>query len=459
MLYCKNCGEKNAEASEFCTHCGSSLQKESQNSSSDSVPARTSNAKNGLSKKQKILFSIVGIIFILFIGAHLFLKQLYSPMKQIQTMNQAYNSKDQDAFFEKFHVQDGVIADSKNFYHTVQEYGWTYLRDELTYEVEKLQKNENTNIIHNDGSEWISINAKPIFLGLYKKVEFTIIPMEVSIYAPFKNMTIQFGDQEVVSEAEDVQISLGRFIAGQYDWSYEYDEGLFPLTSKGSYYLSPSSYSPTVVELDWDFTTVYFESDVEDATLFVNGKDTGTKISELWSYYPVQLNEDIEVYAEAKDADGNTVTSEAVPLDYDTVYLSFPHIQLEQEIAYHEDQLKYLYNNFRSDYENAIYYINFNYIEEYFKEGSTIRKDYAKFVNDHNNISGYYYDFLLNDITDFTALSETTFELTTFETFDYSSDEDDMLHYERKKKYHISYEDGHYFINKIEDLDTKKVKY
>lgn len=62
-----------------------------------------------------------------------------------------------------------------------------------------------------------------------------------------------------------------------------------------------------------------------------------------------------------------------------------------------------------------------------------------------------------NDIISFKAISDEKFELESFETFNFDSDhEKSSIHYERKKKYTFSYQDGTYYIDEIKNLDTKK---
>ncbi|MFJ8517872.1 TcaA 3rd/4th domain-containing protein [Lysinibacillus xylanilyticus] len=463
MEFCTNCGEQNSEEVSFCTNCGKILQHAQLKTSEKNEPQLSTHnhqeitPRKKMTNKQKWIYSISGIVLLVITIVHFTLSSIYDPAKQINTMNKAYNNQDKEAFFQEFHVKKGTEANAKNFYATVKDYGWTNLRNQLTYEIERLKKNENPDIIYNNG-EFISVNSKPILFGLYNKVEFVIIPTEVYINAPFKNMTIKFGDKKVVSKSEGEKVNLGKYIPGEYTWSYSYEDGYMPLADKGDVILKAQSENIAEIDIDWNFQTISVDSDLEDAIVYVNGKSTGKKVSELRELYPVQLNNKIEIYAQSQGKDGKTVKSEILPLDNDSIYLAFEHIRTEQKMAEHEEVIRNIYKEFRSDYASAISYTNFDYIERYFKEGSKIKKDYAKFVTDHNHIPGYNYDFLLNDITAFKTLSEKQFELQSFETFNYSSENEGSINYERKKKYVFSYENGKYFIDEIVDLDTKKTK-
>ncbi|SCY56751.1 TcaA 3rd/4th domain-containing protein [Lysinibacillus fusiformis] len=450
MKFCTNCGEKNSEEVLYCTNCGNSL-KEFQEQKAEK------NFKK-ISKKQKWILSISGVLLLLLISVHFILSSIFDPTKQISAMNEAYNNQDKDAFFQQFNIKEGTEANAQNLYAIVKDYGWTNLRNQLIYEVERIKNNENPDIIYN-GGEFISVNSKPILFGLYDRVEFTVIPTEVFIYAPFKNMTLKFGDKEIVSKNDEENVGFGQYIPGEYVWSYSYEDGYIPLAEEGNLILEAQSENIAQIDVDWNFQTVFVDSDLEDAVLYINGKSTEKKVSELREIFPAKLNSKIEIYAQGQDKDGKTVKSEIMPLDNNSIYLAFEHIRAEEKLAEHEDFIRSIYKNFRTDYASAIQYTNFDYIDDYFKDGSKIKKDYAKFVTDHDNIPGYNYDFLLNDIISFIKLSDKQFELQSFETFNYSSDKEGFINYERKKKYIFAFENGEYFIDEIVDLDTKKTKF
>ena len=124
-----------------------------------------------------------------------FSENVHDPIKKIEAMNIAYNNKDKDTFFSAFHFKEGTVAHPQNFYATVSEYGWTNLRNDLTNEIEKIKRKEHTDIIYNDG-EFINVQKKPVLLGLYNDIEFTVIPVEVSVWAPYENMKFNLAERK-----------------------------------------------------------------------------------------------------------------------------------------------------------------------------------------------------------------------------------------------------------------------
>lgn len=482
MNHCINCGEQNTKEAKFCVHCGfnfgeqemsshkeanaasmgaSSINQGTQKKSVAMQPAQQSNVQQPvqkMSKNNRILFGIIGAVVLVAIVAHLIIGNLLDPMKKIQAMNEAYNQQDKEAFFNEFHISDGIVADADSFYSLIKDYGWISLRDHLTDEVEKIQENQPTNIISNNHGDLLVLEQKPILLGLYKKVHFTVIPTEVAVYAPYENMTIQLGGQEVISESDDETVMLGQFIPGEYKWSYEYEGGLMPLSGEGTVMVYAQEDHQSFVDIDWGFKTLSIDSDIADAIVYVNGQSTKTTVKELSEVYPAQINPSVEIYAQVESDEGKALKSNQLKVDDEELYLAFDHVQEKARMTEHEEGVRSFFKSFRSDYENAIYYTNFDYIDHYFKDGSKIKRDYAKFVIDHRDIPGYHYDFQLNDVTSFNAVSDKKFELTSYETFDYRSAKESTIYYEREKKYVISYENDTYYIEEINNIDTKKTK-
>ncbi|WOV84766.1 zinc-ribbon domain-containing protein [Sporosarcina jeotgali] len=468
MKYCTECGKPNPEEADFCSNCGKTFQvNDAQQTAKPTSPppvaapvAQRSAVppKKPMKKSSKIMLILAGIAAIGLISTHFILQNMYDPMKKIDSMNTAYNNQDHEAFFKQFNLKKGTIASADNFYALVSEYGWKDLRNELTYEAEKIKNKQPADMIYDTG-EFISITKKPVILGLYQDVNFTILPTAVTVIPPLGNTTFHFGGKEITTAQAEESALIGQFIPGEYEWSFESTGGLMPLAGKGTYTLTPDESNRQQLDIDWDFTTLYLNSDLEDATVYINGTSTKKKVSELKEIYPAQLNKSIKIQAVSKDKDGKEVKSAEVPAVSEEIYLAFEHVQQEQQLSEEITEVEDFYKSFRSDYQDAIYYADFSFIEDYFKPGSQIRIDYAKFVSDHITIPGYAYEFLLNDVTSVTPQSSGSFELLSYEKFNYSSYKDPPLRYDRKKKYVISKVNGDYVIDAIIDLETKKTKY
>lgn len=459
------------ENAEFCRNCGARVTEPSevQSTRSSKEPVTTTQNKQPMPLRNKILIIAIILLFVALIGTHLVMKNMYNPDRKIEAMNTAYNTQDKEEFFNQFDLKQGTTGDANNFYAFVKSYGWTGLREQLDTELVKATNSgKSANIISMPG-EFISVVTKPVVFGLYHDVSFTLLPTEVTVKAPFKDTTFTFGDQEFKTTADEETIAIGSFIPGTYNWSYETAGEVVPLSGKGTVNVASTEDNVETLDVDWNVEEITILSNVEDAIVFIDGKSTEKTVDELTDLYPAQLNKNVKIHAVTKNDNGKEVSSDVVPMTESTIYLTFDHVekqeaaQLEKEqqqldLSENEQVVKDVYNSFRESYAEAIDYADFSYIQHYFQDGSAINKDYSKFVNDHNSIPGYNYRFILNDVTSVDAVSDTKFELFSFETFDYSSYEDAPVHYERKKKYTFIKIDEEFFIDSITDLNTKKTK-
>ena len=458
-------------SAEFCTSCGShfeieeSIAESSPRESPEVVPLRIKPKKKPMQRSKKILLFAIVSLFIVLISGHLVLKSVYNPERKIAAMNTAYNSQEKENFFKQFILKSGTSGNADNFYTSVKEYGWPELREQLDLEALKASTNsKDANIVSTDG-EFISVTSKPVLLGMYNDVTFTILPTEVHVTAPYKDTVLLFDGKEFKTTQDNEDVKLGSYIPGTYEWSYKTNGQLVPLAGKGDYKVEGNMDNEEEAELEWGFKTVALSSNVSNAIVFIDGKSTKKTVTELKKMHPIQFNEATKIHAVTKDSKGVEVSSDVLPLSTNKLSLNFAHVAKEERAEVQKavnveqvNTVKELYRQFRDNYSSAIYYIDFSYIGNFFIEGSKIKQDYAKFVHDHQNIYGYDYTFLLNDITSVNQISDSKYELYSFETFNYSSYDDAPLNYERKKKYVFIKSYGEFFIESITDLNTKKTK-
>lgn len=185
MKFCKNCGQQSSEDAVFCTNCGETFQKEIEakpqvkaptsiethstevrSSQTVTKPSPLPVPRKPMGKMQKALLSVLGIIILGCIIAHLVVSNHFDPVKKIEAMNTAYNSKDKEGFFNAFHFKEGTVANAHDFYATVNEYGWTRLRNDLSEEIGKIKNKEHMDIIYNDEGEFISLRIMMKFLAI-----------------------------------------------------------------------------------------------------------------------------------------------------------------------------------------------------------------------------------------------------------------------------------------------------
>lgn len=464
---CSNCGRVAITPSKFCIECGTPIQEvpQSQNYDEGTSPSinqlqqsRLQNEppqkeKKSLSRGKKIgIISVIALIGLI-IGTHFVLQNMFNPKGQLDQITKHFEDKNEKEFMNSFIFPENTYVDAKSFYQFVDDNDW--ILDDLedaVIEGEGSVKNP-------DGSKIIKITSEP-FLVLYKKFSFEVIPVEVIAYNnnPNHNLELKVGAHDLVKLNDD-EVKVGLFAPGNYEYTLKLNDGYFENELKEEAYLEGNEYSLT---FDFSEDAVYLSSDIDEATVFIDGKSTGKTASEI-ELIAAPLDGSVEIYAETMNDNGEAIQSETLYLtEYDT-HIYFAEVQEQYAIVdfydYYSWDAEDLFYSFRWDYQYAVNTADFSYVEDYFIEGSQLKNDYETFVEDHEDLGFYYYDFISNDIIDSYPLSANSLVVETLETFEFTSDEDGTWHYEREKRYTIEYVDGMLKIANIEDIkDVNKTK-
>ncbi|WP_197142971.1 TcaA 3rd/4th domain-containing protein [Lysinibacillus sphaericus] len=342
MDFCVHCGYQNAEETNFCENCGKPINsvRETKSESNNSVGpqySKQNGKKKPMSKKSK--FTIIGIAVMigLVVIANIVITKMLDPMKQIEAMDSALKQEDYRAFLEEFHIPEKSIYDAESFSLYVKENGWSAIRDNLIEEVNSLENGEFADPISDShGTDLITVLQKKVLFGLFKKVEFKLVPIEVYTEAPLKDIEIMMNNHKVKTDIEGTQL-LGQYLPGVYAWSYTYDGQWANLKNSGELAIRGNGSNKLKIDIDWEMTSLELDSDIEDAMVYVNGKSTKLTVSEIGEMYPLPANDSIEIYAVAKNSKGQEVQSNTITSDARYAYFEFPEdtnqptIEEEQE--------------------------------------------------------------------------------------------------------------------------------
>ncbi len=457
---CVNCGRVSSKPSKFCLECGAPLPEIPHNNVVNPTIAnqqqtRSQNVqppkeKKPISRGKKIGIISVIVLFILIIGAHLYIQNMFDPKGQLEKITKHFEDKNEEEFMNSFNFPEKTYVNADSFYEYIDDNEW--ILDDLKDAVKEVKKDGKASIENEDGTEIITLSSEP-FLFLYKKVTFEVEPVEVIAYNNFpeKDIELKIDGHDSIKLSDD-KVKVGLFAPGNYEYTLTFKDDYFENKITDEIYLEGNEYEFT---FDISENAVYLSSDIDDAIVFINGENTGKTASEI-ELIAAPLDGSVEIYAEATNDNGETIQSETLYLtEYDT-HLYFAEIQEQNQIQDFYDYYSYdaedLFYNFRSDYQYAVNTADFSYVEDYFNDGSKLKKDYEKFVVDHEKFDYYYYDFISNEVMDIQPLSANSLILDSFEIFEYTSDEDGTWQYEREKRYTIEYIDGMLQITNIEDL-------
>ncbi|MFC9540628.1 lysozyme inhibitor LprI family protein [Lysinibacillus sp. NPDC056959] len=329
MDFCVHCGYQNAEETNFCENCGKPINsvRETKSESNNSVGpqySKQNGKKKPMSRKSK--FTIIGIAVMigLVVIANIAITKMLDPMKQIEAMDSALKQEDYQAFLEEFQIPKDLIYDAESFSLYVKENGWSAIRDNLIEEVNSLENGEFADPISDShGTDLITVLQKEVLFGLFKKVEFKLVPIEVYTEAPLKDIEIMINNHKVKTDNEGTQL-LGQYLPGVYAWSYTYDGQWANLENSGELTIRGNGSNKLKIDIDWDMTSLELDSDIEDAIVYVNGKSTKLTVLEIGEMYPLSANDIIKIYAVAKNSKGQDVQSNIITSDARYAYFEFP---------------------------------------------------------------------------------------------------------------------------------------
>lgn len=459
---CSNCGRVSLKPSRFCLECGTPLQEVPQTQSMNTVnqeqhkrsqPVQPPKEKKPMSRGKKIGIASVIVLIALLIGAHLYIQNMLDPKGQLEKITKHFEDKDEKEFMNSFIFPDDAYVEEKAFYKYIKEND--YLLDDLEDAVKEVKKDGKAEVYNSFDEKVIRLREKS-YLFFYKKVTFEVLPVDVlaNNYWSNQDVSIQIGKHEAV-KLSDEKTKVGSYAPGIYDYKITYSDGYFEEEIKDEAIIEASNGNDYFFDIDLSENVVYLTSDIEDAIVYINGKSTDKTASEI-ELVAAPLDGSVEIYAEAKNEAGETITSETLYLTEYETHLYFAEIQEQYQIQDFYDYYSYdaedLFYYFRNDYQYAVNTADFSYVSDYFINGSQLKKDYEKFVIDHTDLGLYYYYFISNEVIDIKPLSANSLQLDSLETFEFSSEDDGTWHYEREKRYTIEYIDGELKIANIEDL-------
>src|SRR5690625_2466465 len=491
MKFCIKCGEKLKEDINFCTACGTPVERsadqintgqeeektsESEVSKSPSIASPTEtqtggkktktesvpDSKKPMSKKSKILLSIVAVLAIILFGTHTWLKSYFDPMNDLLAMNEAISNDDMDTFLSYIEFEDDVILDKESFFEYIKEEEWNEIRTAYSHLIEREKENPtplDKEIQSVTGDLLFHVKNKPIFMGLYNKYKLRAVPTKLYVYSNLENTEVTIKDTTLTIEQAEEYEEVGKIYPGEYDFKAitENEYGEFS-------YEDTALFFPGEEELEIQFAhESYYISAThgfEDAILFIDDKSIKQKIADIEYLGPFPEDSNSKLHAEWKNSSEDVVRSNSVilkDLNYPEVYFEFDETKTIVADATDEDdgEVGQFVLEFRDAYENAVNYGDYSSVESYLKPDSHADKELKKFIKDMKD--GYYhYEFEKNTVLGVEEKDDKTYEVETNEQFTFIDEDNKIYEYDREKNYIVELVDEDYKISKIEYTDTQK---
>lgn len=459
MEICSICGQENTDNSRFCQGCGNpypskTTEKVLTRTVKTSVPTQIApKTRTKMKRKNKLTFTIIITLAIVLIGAHFFIQKSIDPYKQLSNADRAFIMKDSEAFFSYFSMHKDVLANHESFYDFMKEEDWTNsISPTIKEMIRSVEQGKYLSPIQDqEGNNLISVVDEK-YLLFYKKIKVQLEPIKVTASSSVPNIEVALPNDDTITLTEDSDTIIGSFTPGIHTFNVLVTDD----SSKQTYERRNTIIGDgsNAYELFFDFSdqTINITSDYDDAIIWMNGKSTKKTAKQL-KLYNIPTDGTVKLQA-ITNADGGEKKSETVAVEDTQIHLAFSDVQAKikaeevakekkqamEEFTYeYEDYARQLFYDFRSDYSFALMYGDFSYVSDYFADGTKLKDDYRKFVIDHNDFGfSYQYDFISNDISSIETVNENTFNLYSYEVFDFFTSTDDNWHYERQKNIPLS---------------------
>lgn len=347
----------------FCSKCGSRLE----NGSCPNCSTISNSNKN--KNYFKLIIGFIIILFILIGGIFIYGKSTSKTQSEIaMDFSNAISNKNADE------LQEILYCDNQKL--QINTTNANVLIDYFTKNPSKFSDiNDNFNAgKYVDTGYPLSIkeiSKKFFFFPVYKVV---VKPTFMKVKCNFKNFKIKVLDQTYSDLNESTEI--GPLMPGNYNITAELSNSY--LNKSEVIDVNTFDNNCPNIEVFKDLKIIHIDSDIPNADLYINNKNTGIKVKDAKDFGPVDPNSTI--YAISNE-NGQKLMSKKYTVDSSSeIYINFADAKASEDDF--KTELYSLLNNYSSGFAYAVNYNDFNYIASYLKENSPIYNKQKKVVPD-----------------------------------------------------------------------------
>lgn len=344
MKHCIHCGEKLEKDATFCTNCGKPVEeppppeqsnksttKETTPVSSTSTPEERTRSEDqktpSKNKRNKIIATIIAIIVIIFLGSYFVInKYILSPeaianqfmdsveendVAKVQNLiNDAKPSLkaskvEVEGFLDYLNDNPKVLSEvSSELNHAVE--------DPSSYTEAAGQLNDESLVtIQENGKKWL----------LFDHHAIAVVPMYLEIEWPEDteaDVKLFVNDEEEDTQSKNT-VNVGPLLPSTHKVTAEIDGEYGEVENEKVADFSETG-ADVLIEFDFqqeNYVSIY--SDNDDASIYVNDKDSKQKVEDVFDsgLGPLPKDGSVELHAEKKFSKG-TKKSDSVTIDQDT---------------------------------------------------------------------------------------------------------------------------------------------
>lgn len=467
MKYCEKCDSKLVKGSKFCEACGAKVEvaentseqvNEKEQLQSQPKPPKQKVERKSLTKTQKTIgASLIGIILLLFIGYNIG-SSVYSESNQRDDIIESIQSKDPKKLAEIVTTYDPtfeVNAENLESFAAYLESNPNYLNN-LVNGLEIYGRYDS-----------FYIQKKGSILGLYDAFGLVMDPIYGTVHTNIEGTVVSVNGAEAwTSDSSEMEREIGPYAPGILTLSATGEIDGFPLTtSEEVEWLSTDTFN--LVDLSLYGHTFRVESDLPDATVYIDDQEIGALVDGYGEFGPVQVEEGMKLRVE-KVFDNDEIVSEPVDFTEDNSYYSFTNLTMgSSNDAYRliNNMYREVSNgvrNYGDDTEESI-------TEFYHSDGPAYDDQRNQFItlakSNHENedVTNVDFDVTLNSFKQVGAYSfDVEYEVTFNTRYHYSLDMDPIIkHYSKEATVYFEPTNNPKFdyVSSIYEIRNEKLLY
>lgn len=358
-MFCENCGHQLQKGELFCVECGAPCKQESTDIQEKDQTKRQSNATPleapphqeassqvqvkskvpvKLNRSSKWLLTLIVVLFAIFGGSYMLLQQINNPVRIVNEFYECIISKDVEGVKKYLYSSDSRIEMSDEIIGNYLNYLVDEQGNNLNQQKKEWLKQANNYLEDDDyeSNSYISDftlrkTGKSFFL--LDKYQFEVEGYFLELSCNESEISILVNEEEINTKSSDGLIISGPYFPGYHRVKVTLESPYTNTSIEESVLLTFDQVSDELntvkhyISLPVDY--VWIDSDIWDATVYINGESTGKTVADIGVIGPVDDTTMVSLFKVFPF--GEIKTEEKLAID--SPYFSFSDNSLFMDIA------------------------------------------------------------------------------------------------------------------------------
>jgi uncharacterized membrane protein YvbJ len=306
--YCRECGHQLTNEHEFCPECGHPVERKAASSegaesqryaepASSSAEERRESVKPPNKKTKVVAISVIAAAAILGGAYYGIDKTMMAPKAVSEQFIASVKGNDVDKV--KQYVNDGQIQLEANDEQTKSFITYLHENPDVMKSIsEGLAADSRAleaGVPSEDHSSYAKLEQDGKKWGIFDHYTVQINPVYAKVQSTEDATAVYIDGKKAGTVSSDSSKKIGPFLPGTHAIKGEVQNDYGKVENEQE--IDGTNGEDVNVEFDWSDHAVYVFSDYDDATLFVNGKDTKTEIGDIDYLGPLPMDGSVKLYA------------------------------------------------------------------------------------------------------------------------------------------------------------------